>query len=191
VPPGRADGRCSAVVGNTVDVENASYTNDIGAPILGACWKDPDFNPKQRAFYYVRVIEIPTPRWTAFDAKFYGIKMSDEVPMTLQERAYTSPIWYTPATRARRDVRFTCAGLCGVRRQRRYGCAEATRRRQPKRCRRPKRTLPPHSIRAAAPMRNATGNLELRLPIDTAEFRELCARFGPDGIHARIVEGLR
>ena len=59
-------------------------------------WKDPDFDPKQRAVYYVRVIEIPTPRWTCYDAKFYGIKMPDEVPMITQERAYTSPIWYTP-----------------------------------------------------------------------------------------------
>jgi hypothetical protein len=58
--------------------------------------KDPHFNPKERAFYYVRVIEIPTPRWTAYDAKFYGVQMSPDVPMVLQERAYTSPIWYTP-----------------------------------------------------------------------------------------------
>jgi hypothetical protein len=91
-----ADGRCKAPVGSTVDVPNASYSNSIGTPLLGAYWQDPNFNPKERAFYYVRVIEIPTPRWTAFDAKFYGIQMSKEVPMTLQERAYTSPIWYTP-----------------------------------------------------------------------------------------------
>jgi hypothetical protein len=59
-------------------------------------WNDPDFDPKQRAFYYARVLEIPTPRWTAYDAKFYGTKAGAEIPMTTQERAYTSPIWYTP-----------------------------------------------------------------------------------------------
>jgi hypothetical protein len=60
-------------------------------------WRDPSFDPQQRAFYYVRVLEIPTPRWTAYDAKRFSIKMGKEVPMTTQERAYTSPIWYTPA----------------------------------------------------------------------------------------------
>jgi hypothetical protein len=83
-------------VGSTVDVANATWTNTIGAPELIAVWKDPDFDPAQRAFYYVRVIEIPTPRWTAYDAKYYGIQMPKEVPMTHQERAYTSPIWYNP-----------------------------------------------------------------------------------------------
>ena len=90
------DGRCKTPVGNTVDVADASYTNTIGDPLLTAYWKDPDFDPDQNAFYYVRVIEIPKPRWTAYDAKFYGVDMSDEVPMTVQDRAYTSPIWYTP-----------------------------------------------------------------------------------------------
>jgi len=90
-----ADGKLPSV-GNTVDVKNATWTNDIGAPELVTVWKDPDFDPKQRAFYYTRVIEIPTPRWTAYDAKRFGVKMPDEVPMTTQERAYTSPIWYTP-----------------------------------------------------------------------------------------------
>jgi hypothetical protein len=90
------DGRCRTAVGNTVDVATARYTNTIGAPLLDAFWKDPRFDPKERAFYYVRVVEIPTPRWTAFDALFYGVKMPKEVPMTLQERAYTSPIWYSP-----------------------------------------------------------------------------------------------
>jgi hypothetical protein len=83
-------------VGDTVDVPNATYTNTIGASELIKVWKDPDFNPSQRAFYYVRVLEIPTPRWTAYDAKYFGIKLPPEVPMKLQERAYTSPIWYTP-----------------------------------------------------------------------------------------------
>jgi hypothetical protein len=91
-----SQGRCKTPVGTTVDVANATYTNTIGAPGLAAYWKDPSFDPRERAFYYVRVLEIPTPRWTAYDAKFYGIKMPAEVPMTLQERAYTSPIWYTP-----------------------------------------------------------------------------------------------
>jgi hypothetical protein len=91
-----ADGRCKTPVGSTVDVPNATYSNTIGDALLGAYWQDPNFNPKARAFYYVRVLEIPTPRWTAYDAKFYGIQMPKEVPMTLQERAYTSPIWYTP-----------------------------------------------------------------------------------------------
>jgi hypothetical protein len=84
-------------VGDTVDVPNATYTNTIGASELIKVWKDPEFDPTQRAFYYVRVLESPTPRWTAYDAKFYGIKMPPEVPMKGQERAYTSPIWYTPA----------------------------------------------------------------------------------------------
>ncbi|MBW2243260.1 MAG: DUF3604 domain-containing protein [Deltaproteobacteria bacterium] len=83
-------------VGSTVEIESARYSNSIGAPELAAVWRDPSFDPAQRAFYYVRVIEIPTPRWTAYDAAFFGIEMDDEVPMSTQERAYTSPIWYTP-----------------------------------------------------------------------------------------------
>jgi len=83
-------------VGNTVDVANATWTNTIGSPELIAVWKDPAFDSGQRAFYYARVIEIPTPRWTAYDAKHFGIKMPPEVTMITQERAYTSPIWYTP-----------------------------------------------------------------------------------------------
>jgi hypothetical protein len=93
-----SDGKV-ADVGNTVDVANATWTNTIGAPELIAVWKDPDFDPAQRAFYYGRVIEIPTPRWTAYDAKRFGVKLPKEVPMTVTERAYTSPIWYTPAKR--------------------------------------------------------------------------------------------
>ena len=91
-----AEGRCQTPVGNTVDVENATWTNTIGAGELITVWKDPDFDPSLRAFYYVRVLEIPTPRWTAYDAKYFKVKMPEEVPMTTQERAYTSPIWYTP-----------------------------------------------------------------------------------------------
>ena len=90
-----ADGKLPPV-GSTVDVEKATWTNTIGDPELITVWKDPDFDPKQRAFYYARVLEIPTPRWTAYDAKRFGVKMSDDVPMITQERAYTSPIWYTP-----------------------------------------------------------------------------------------------
>jgi hypothetical protein len=89
------DGKLPAV-GSTVDVENASYANTIGAPELIAVWKDPDFDPSLRAFYYGRIIEIPTPRWTAYDAKYFNVKMPKEVTMTTTERAYTSPIWYTP-----------------------------------------------------------------------------------------------
>jgi hypothetical protein len=83
-------------VGSTVDVANATWTNTIGDPELITVWKDPDFDAKQRAFYYARVIEIPTPRWTAYDAKRFGTKPLPGTTMTLQERAYTSPIWYTP-----------------------------------------------------------------------------------------------
>lgn len=90
-----ADGKLPAV-GNTVDAANASWTNTIGAPELIAVWKDPDFDPKLKAFYYGRVLEIPTPRWTTYDAKYYGLKLPSEIPVSIQERAYTSPIWYTP-----------------------------------------------------------------------------------------------
>ena len=85
-------------VGNTVDVKDASYTNSIGDALLMGYWKDPDFDPAQRAFYYVRVLEIPTPRWTAYDAKFFNAKMPEGTRMQHQERAYTSPIWYTPGS---------------------------------------------------------------------------------------------
>ena len=84
-------------VGDTVDVATATWTNTIGDPELSVVWTDPDFDPSLRAFYYARVIEIPTPRWTAYDAARFGIKMSPEVPMKQQERAWASPIWYTPA----------------------------------------------------------------------------------------------
>jgi hypothetical protein len=90
------DGRSREPVGNTVNVEQANYTNAIGAPTLGGFWTDPDFNPGEKAFYYVRVIEIPTPRWTTIDANVFGVELPDDVPTSIQERAYTSPIWYTP-----------------------------------------------------------------------------------------------
>ncbi|MDT3684068.1 MAG: DUF3604 domain-containing protein [Pseudorhodoplanes sp.] len=91
-----ADGKLPSV-GSTVDIPNATWTNTIGAPELIAVWRDPDFDPNQRAFYYGRVIEIPTPRWTAYDAKRFGIKLLPGTQTTVTERAYTSPIWYTPA----------------------------------------------------------------------------------------------
>ena len=84
-------------VGNTVDVATATFTNTIGDPELVTVWKDPDFDSSLRAVYYARVIEIPTPRWTAYDAAYFKIKITDpKVPMTTQERAFTSPIWYSP-----------------------------------------------------------------------------------------------
>jgi len=93
-----ADGRCKTPVGNTADVESATWTNTIGGPELITVWKDPQFDARQRAFYYARVIEIPTPRWTAYDAKRFGIKPLPGTTMVLQERAYTAPIWYSPGT---------------------------------------------------------------------------------------------
>jgi hypothetical protein len=93
------DGRCKTPVGNTVDVKNATWSNTIGDTEQITVWKDPDFDPALRAFYYVRVLEIPTPRWTAYDAKYYGLTMPEEIPMVHQERAYTSPIWYTPTVK--------------------------------------------------------------------------------------------
>jgi hypothetical protein len=90
-----ADGKVPPV-GDTVDVKNATWKNTIGAPELSTAWTDPNFDATQPAFYYARVIEIPTPRWTAYEAQRFGITMSADVPMKTQERAYTSPIWYTP-----------------------------------------------------------------------------------------------
>jgi Protein of unknown function (DUF3604) len=91
-----AQHRCDKPVGNTVDVKTATYTNSIGDALMLVYWKDPAFEPKQRAFYYVRVLEIPTPRWTTYDAAFFGVALPKDVPPTHQERAYTSPVWYTP-----------------------------------------------------------------------------------------------
>ncbi|MFT4824576.1 MAG: hypothetical protein ACJASY_003451 [Halioglobus sp.] len=83
-------------VASTVDVEQASYTNSVGAVSFGVFWEDPDFDAKQRAFYYARVIEIPTPRWTAYDAKYFEVDPPENTPMVTQERVYSSPIWYDP-----------------------------------------------------------------------------------------------
>jgi hypothetical protein len=98
-------------VGNTVNTETAEWTNTIGATELAKVWSDPDFDPSQRAFYYARVLEIPTPRWTDYDKAFFGDDWAcaesqpkkletdpcKDIPLTLQERVYTSPIWYSPA----------------------------------------------------------------------------------------------
>ena len=81
---------------NTVDVETATYKNSIGEAQFVSFWSDPDFNPKEQSFYYVRVIEIPTPRWTTYDSVIFGNKLPEFIPSSQQERAYTSPIWYSP-----------------------------------------------------------------------------------------------
>ena len=83
-------------VGNTVDAKTAKYTNDIGDTQLSAVWTDPDFDPKVKAAYYVRVLEIPTPRWTTFDSVKSGLPIPEGIPVAIQERAWSSPIWYTP-----------------------------------------------------------------------------------------------
>ena len=90
------DGRCKTPVGNTVDLEAANWTNTIGASELAAVWTDPDFDPKEKAFYYARILEIPTPRWVLYDKVRLGAEIPKEAKLIHQERAYTSPIWYTP-----------------------------------------------------------------------------------------------
>jgi hypothetical protein len=97
----KADAKTGEVppVGNTVDIKKATYTNDIGDTQLSAVWTDPDFDPAQRAAYYVRVLEIPTPRWTTYDSARNNLPLSPLVPTTIQERAWSSPIWYTPAAK--------------------------------------------------------------------------------------------
>ena len=91
-------------IGSTVDIENATYTNTIGAVELKTVWTDPEFDPSLHAFYYARVLEIPTPRWTTIQAKQLGIAPPDVVAATLQERAWSSPIWYTPDAAARKQA---------------------------------------------------------------------------------------
>ena len=88
--------RCEKTIGTTVDVKTATYSNSIGDSMLSAYWQDPDFDSKQSAFYYIRVLEIPTPRWTTYDAAYFKTELPDGVTPTQQDRAYTSPIWYTP-----------------------------------------------------------------------------------------------
>lgn len=83
-------------IGSTVNVKEASYSNSIGAAQLSTMWTDPDFDQRERAFYYVRVLEIPRPRWTAYDQAYFNLDLPEDVPMVIQDRAYTSPIWYTP-----------------------------------------------------------------------------------------------
>jgi hypothetical protein len=83
-------------VGNTVDVKTAEYTNTIGDTQLSAVWSDPDFNPELSAAYYVRVLEIPTPRWSTYDSVKSGLPIPEGIPASIQERAWSSPIWYTP-----------------------------------------------------------------------------------------------
>jgi hypothetical protein len=92
------EGHCERAVGSTVDIETTTYSNDIGDALLGGFWKDPDFDPAERAFYYIRVLEIPTPSWLAYDKAFFGevAELPADAVMVQQERAYTSPIWYTP-----------------------------------------------------------------------------------------------
>jgi hypothetical protein len=92
------DGRCKTPVGDTVDLENASYTNTIGDAVLAAYWEDPDFDPDASAFYYIRALEIPTPSWLVYDRKVFGMGLPEGAVAKQQERAYTSPIWYTPSS---------------------------------------------------------------------------------------------
>lgn len=83
-------------VGNTVNLQTGAYTNTIGAPELSALWRDPEFDPKQPAVYYARVLEIPTPRWSTLLAIKDKLPLPTEAPITIQERAWSSPLWYTP-----------------------------------------------------------------------------------------------
>jgi len=88
------DHRCEKSVGTTVDVKMATYNNRIGDVMLSAYWQDPDFDSRHSAFYYLRVLEIPAPRWTTYDAAYFNVELSDGVTPTQQDRAYTSPIWH-------------------------------------------------------------------------------------------------
>lgn len=95
---GRAlrDGGCDGPVGDMVHADAATWTNDIGQAILAGFWEDPEFDAAEPAFHYVRVIEIPTPRWTSDDANVFGVDPPEAAPRGIQERAYTSSIWYGP-----------------------------------------------------------------------------------------------
>ena len=101
--PDKWTGRVPAIK-STVDIENATYKNDVGPAELKTVWTDPEFNPGLHAFYYARVLEIPTPRWTTIQAHQLGIAPPDVVPATVQERAWSSPIWYTPTAEARKSA---------------------------------------------------------------------------------------
>lgn len=90
------DGLCNTPVGNSIDMEAATWTNTIGASELVSVWVDPDFDSKQKAFCYARIIEIPTPRWVLYDKVRLGAEIPEAAALTLQERVYSSPIWYTP-----------------------------------------------------------------------------------------------
>lgn len=109
-------GKAPPVV-NTVDIAKATYQNTIGDAQLSAFWSDPDFDPKARAFYYARVLEIPTPRWNTYDALKLGIPVPDDLPATIQERAYTSPIWYTPSEDLLAQVRQTAMTVASLKTQ--------------------------------------------------------------------------
>jgi hypothetical protein len=90
------DGRARKAAGNTVDLKTATWSNRIGSPQLKAVWTDPDFDSNESSFYYVRVLEFPTPRWVLYDKVRLGAKIPNEAELVGQERAYTSPIWYSP-----------------------------------------------------------------------------------------------
>ena len=102
--PDKWSGRVPAIR-STVDLDKATYTNDVGAAELKTVWTDPEFDASLHAFYYVRVLEIPTPRWTLIQAVKAGLPPPDVVPLTGQERAWTTPIWYTPSAEARKAGR--------------------------------------------------------------------------------------